>query len=137
MYRAIDIAKYVVTKCVRDSHPISNLRLQEILYYLQKKYINIGSQLFGDPIEAWKFGPVVPDVYYKFCGSGARTILLTYETSIADADKKIMDSIIEDKRNKEPWELVEDTHKEGGAWYQTYHYGTNREIQINLIRDVG
>lgn len=39
MYRAIDIAKYVVTKCVRDSHPISNLRLQEILYYLQKNIL--------------------------------------------------------------------------------------------------
>lgn len=72
MYRAIDIAKYVVTKCVRDSHPISNLRLQEILYYLQKKYISIGSQLFGDPIEAWEFGPIVPDVYYKFVALGLK-----------------------------------------------------------------
>ena len=48
-----------------------------------------------------------------------------------------MDPIIEDKRNKDPQELIEDTHKEGGAWYQTYHNRTNREIQINLIRDVG
>ena len=32
MYNAIDLSKYIVSKCVKDGHPVSNLQLQKILY---------------------------------------------------------------------------------------------------------
>ena len=39
-YQAIDIAKYIIGKCTADNQPISNLQLQKILYFLQRKYLN-------------------------------------------------------------------------------------------------
>lgn len=38
MYSALEIAKYVVNKCTVDRHPISNLQLQKILYYIQRSF---------------------------------------------------------------------------------------------------
>ena len=35
LYSAMDIAKYIIDKCIDDEMPISNLQLQKILYYLQ------------------------------------------------------------------------------------------------------
>lgn len=140
MYRAIDVAKYIVTKCVQDSHPISNLQLQKILYYVQKEYIDKGDLLFSDRIEAWQFGPVVRDVYYKFCGFGAKTIVFVYEDIFIDEnDKNNIDPIIENKRDKDPWELVEETHRDGGAWAQVYQNGSGnrKEIPVELIRKAG
>ena len=40
MYKAIDLSKYIVSKCVRDNIPISNLQLQKILYYIQREFLN-------------------------------------------------------------------------------------------------
>lgn len=37
MYDALDIAKYIVDKCTVEKCPITNLQLQKILYFLQKK----------------------------------------------------------------------------------------------------
>lgn len=71
-YKAMDVAKYIITKCTRDEHPISNLQLQKILYILQKEYLQRDQKcLFFDDFEAWAFGPNIPNVYYYFCGFGS------------------------------------------------------------------
>ena len=61
MYKALELAKYVVSKCIQDDNPISNLQLQKILFYIQRDYLqNENRAAFADEIEAWRFGPVVP-----------------------------------------------------------------------------
>lgn len=63
----LTLAKYIVTKCVRDCCPISNLQLQKILYFIQVDALKTtGEPAFLNNIEAWQFGPVVPEVYYYF-----------------------------------------------------------------------
>ena len=55
------LAKYIVQKCYQDGHPISNLQLQKILYFLQIMYgrSTEGKELlFQDDFEAWPYGPV-------------------------------------------------------------------------------
>ena len=63
MYSALELSKYIVTKCINDGEPISNLQLQKILYYIQRDFLRQGEAAFSDTIEAWQFGPVVPNVY--------------------------------------------------------------------------
>ena len=77
MYKAIDVAKYIVNKCIDDGYPISNLQLQKILYFIQRYYLQKDDQLFDDDFEAWQFGPVIPAVYYKFCGQGVISMVLS------------------------------------------------------------
>ena len=38
-YSALDLAKYILQKCIDDSRPISNLQLQKILYYVQGEFL--------------------------------------------------------------------------------------------------
>lgn len=141
MYSAIDLSKYIVTKCVMDEQPVSNLQLQKILFYIQKEYLSQNRRAFIDEIEAWQFGPVVPAVYYRFCGFGAMPITLTYthRTTIDTQDKAIIDPIIEEKRSMNPWDLVNETHKPSGAWSRIYEngVGNHRVIPIELIKAVG
>ena len=140
MYTAIDLSKYIVMKCIKDSHPISNLQLQKILFYIQKEFLSKGKMAFADDIEAWQFGPVVPDVYYYFCGFGAMPIsMMQGEYSIEEQDEVIVDDIIETKRSLDPWVLVAETHKPGGAWAQIYRngLGNHHVIPTELIRTEG
>lgn len=136
MYNAVELAKYIVSKCTEDACPISNLQLQKILYHIQKEFLKRGSLAFSDDIEAWQFGPVVPNVYYRFSGFGSMLIMDSYNTNIVDEDKEIIDKIVLSKRVLNPWELVEETHKSGGAWDLTYKdgKGNHQIIQTDLIK---
>jgi uncharacterized phage-associated protein len=75
MRSARDVAQYFLSLAHTKggSEPITNLKLQKLLYYAQGFYIALYDRpLFSDDLEAWTYGPVVPDVYhqYKCCGSG-------------------------------------------------------------------
>ena len=109
MLSALDLSKYIITKCMNDRKPISNLQLQKILYYIQVEFLQKrGVRAFSDEIEAWQFGPVVKAVYQQYCGAGSLPLRFVYEDveNISSGEKEIINSIVTDKREKEPWDLV-------------------------------
>lgn len=143
MRDAMSLARYIIDKCSRENHPISNLQLQKILYYIQLHFlVKNNTTLFNDPIEAWPFGPVVSRVYYQYCGFGAMPIRWRYEEaemfSFQDDEKSAVDRIIQEKINVSPWALVKDTHQEGKAWSKIFQDGEgNRKVIPNdLIREL-
>ena len=64
-------------------------------------------------------------------------IISEYKTKIAKSDRRIVDPIIIDKRDLEPWILVEDINKHGSAWDVTYNKGrsTRAIIDRSMIKD--
>ena len=57
MCPVLELSKYIVMKCIKDNHPISNLQLQKILYYIQREFLQkLGMLAFSESIEAWPFG---------------------------------------------------------------------------------
>ncbi|MBF0488293.1 MAG: SocA family protein [Nitrospirae bacterium] len=72
MYTCFDIADYFLSKAEDDEELLSNLKLQKLMYYAQGLYlITNGQPLFSENIEAWTYGPVVPDLYHKHKNYGA------------------------------------------------------------------
>lgn len=140
MYKAIDLANYIVDKCIKDDAPITNLQLQRILYFVQKDFLKRGSRAFSDDIEAWEFGPVVPNVYFCFCGFGAMPILFISRDTVPNlsTDKNIIDNIVENKRSLTPWEIAKETSKITGAWSKVYDNGkgSHRIIPVDLIKEL-
>lgn len=141
-YSADVMAGYIVNKCIDDGHPIINLQLQKILYFIQKYYIQTkkSNGIFPEDFEAWQFGPVIPSIYYKYSGYGALSIDMREEGSTLDReDQAIVDPIIDEKRAMDPKELVNETHKPGGAWDQVYQggKGIHQVINKDLIRTAG
>ena len=75
MYDAIDVARYVINYSQEIGSPVSNLKLQKILYFIQGIYLStLDKPCFSDDIEAWGFGPVISDVYHEFKGFGSNDI---------------------------------------------------------------
>jgi uncharacterized phage-associated protein len=74
LYDASDVAKYFIWKANQDEQELlSNLKLQKLLYYAQGLNLSLGNgPLFHNDIEAWQYGPVVPEIYhqYKIYGRG-------------------------------------------------------------------
>lgn len=139
LYTAIDVAKYVINKCTIEQHAISNLQLQKILYYIQRTYLRNNNMIFDEDFEAWQFGPVIPEVYNKYCSFGGMPIRMQYDVELDLYDKYIVDPIVESKRMMNPWTMVDDTHRPGMAWDEVYQngLGNHQEISKQLIRAKG
>lgn len=92
MNDVFDIARYLINKSFEKGHPISNLKLQKLLYYVQGVFlVAYDSPCFSQPIEAWGFGPVVSSVYHEYKEFGANNIprIEEYFTSYFDDNSKI------------------------------------------------
>lgn len=85
MYKVQEIAEYVIYYAYTQGNIVTNLKLQKILYYIQAEFlVGAQKQCFPERIEAWDFGPVIPEVYrrYKIYGgsfipTGRNNICLT------------------------------------------------------------
>lgn len=69
---------------------IPNLKLQYLMYLFQREYIRrFNRQAFFEQIEAWNYGPCIPEVFYTYCGFGGMPIRLGY-AYISEAYGKIL-----------------------------------------------
>lgn len=137
MYDAIDIAEYVLNYCEKVlNRPITNLQLQKFLYYIQGEYLcEHREPIFDNEIEAWAYGPVVPDVYYAYNSHMSKQIKGVEFVDIIDAaDKELINKVVGELISIQPWKLVEKTHKED-PWNDNYRECKNIEIPIEEIEE--
>lgn len=142
--KALDLARYILTKCKKDVQPINNLELQKILYYVQYKFLaKYGKPLFDDDFEARKFGPVVPDVYCAYSHMGAFKIGADYKdydkilSKMSEDEINMLNDIIINKRDANNWSITESIHKKGKAWDLIFKNGEGLYdvISKELIRE--
>ena len=138
-YFAKDIAKFIISYCSSLFHPISNLKLQKILYFVWIDYYKETlCELYSDEICAWQLGPVVPEVYYEYCSYGGRPIDENYKTEIADEDVVILQKIIDKYVYLSTSSLVNITHQPGKPWDLVYKngMGNRHPIPFELIKSL-
>ena len=101
MISATVLSNYIVTEAYHRGEPVTQLKLQKILYYIQGKNLAINHKpLFPEDIRAWPYGPVVREVYVKYVSYGA--LPLTSDTKeqtphLSILEKKIVDSVLDEK----------------------------------------
>lgn len=85
-------------------HGISNLKLQKILYLIQAySLIQTKRPCFSEDIEAWDFGPVIPDVYRKYKQFGSTDIqvrcrsLEEIQKGFEKEDRKRIEEVVDPK----------------------------------------
>lgn len=123
MFDVMELAHFILRRCTNRGVAISNLHLQKILYFLQKEFLKrTGFPLFSDEIEAWRYGPVVRRVYNFYCIYGADPIFVYDNATINTLEQSSL-NIIDQQSLKNPWQLVNETHKKNGAWDRVYQGG--------------
>jgi uncharacterized phage-associated protein len=84
---ALAVAQYFVWLSNKEGKPVTNKKLQKLIYYAQAWSLALRDQkVFEDKIEAWVHGPAVRSVYGKYKIFGFSTIS---ETVSEDDLKKI------------------------------------------------
>jgi uncharacterized phage-associated protein len=139
MYRALDIARYIIERCRENNRTISNLKLQKIMYFVQAEFLVSKNQpCFAERIEAWDFGPVVPEVYYAYRMYGSANIPCIGRSGVSKIisakDQKLLNGIIDECSRYSASALVEITHNQT-PWTEAYNRaGYNNEIKVENIK---
>ena len=130
-YQANTIAKYIINYCNEKGIPISNLKLQKLLYFAWVEYYKKTRQeLFHDDICAWQLGPVIPDVYFEYCAFGGKTINRMYGVDLEKPDKSTIDSFLNNYTQLSASALVDKSHAKGSAWDVVYKQGVGNKDLI-------
>ena len=136
--KALDVAAHVINYCIEIGNPITNLKLQKILYFLDMTYlVNTRVKLIDDEFfEAWQYGPVIQNVYDKYSSYAASPIetMQKFDEELPANYKVNILNKIARLSNTRVWDLVEISHKKGSPWDITYNNGLgNHNIIENSL----
>ncbi|MFD2830359.1 Panacea domain-containing protein [Corticicoccus populi] len=136
---------------------ISPLKLQKGLYFLFAYYTQLYGQklqmasglseqdfsdypkyLFGEDFEAWRYGPVIRDVYFKN-RNGEYTDDFNEDIFEGDTGREIqlfIDDILDDLMRTSDFNLVDRSH-EDESWITAYHSGggTGTIPKEDIVKD--
>ena len=75
LYDVLDISRHIINYSDEKDYGVSNLKLQKLLYFVQGNFLRVLKRAcFYEEIEAWKYGPVIPEVYSEFKMFGSNDI---------------------------------------------------------------
>jgi len=120
----------------RSGWTLSNLELQKLLYLAHMFYLG---RTHGDPLvpgrfEAWDYGPVHPDLYHKakiFGSDPVEDIFHANAELPPGPERDILDEAYDSLGHAGPGQLVNATHRPGGAWDKNYLPGVRHCIIPN------
>ena len=117
--KVMDLAAHVINRCIDLDKPVSNLKLQKMLYFLDINFlINFDKKLIDEDFEAWQYGPVQKEVYDKYSFFAASSIRIRQEP-------------------ENDWTLVEYSHRDNTPWSKVYRNGAgnHQKIPNELLRE--
>src|SRR5260370_20333636 len=83
------IANYFIRKGVESGRPLTPMKLIKLVYIAHGWYLALADEgLIWEPIEAWKYGPVIESLYHAFKRYGNTPLPLTAATDAAIKDNE-------------------------------------------------
>lgn len=123
MLKPLDIAAYIVKLSNEIGEPMTNMKLQKLVYYTFVWYaVEKNKRLFKEGIKAWKYGPVVTSVYEAYKDYGADVIKETKggnPESLDSFTKFLIEDVFKVYGNKSAIELMDLAHSEA-PWRDTF-----------------
>lgn len=136
-YDALDVSKHIIEYGYKIRSLVTNLRLQKLLYFVQAEHLAREEKpCFFNRIEAWRWGPVVPDVYrnYAIFGSMAIPVVVDELPPVEENVRRLMESVSNHFKKYFAWDLVDITHG-NGPWKMCYGNSECSEITPQVILD--
>lgn len=138
MYDARQIANWFVTRAGRDGRRLSIMQILKLVYIAHGWHLEMRrSPLIINKIEAWKYGPVIPDVYNAFRQQGidATVPVPVHSLPMPANDLDLLEQIYNGYGRLSAMQLSDMTHEPNGPWDQaTRRWGYFAPIPDDLIR---
>ncbi len=147
MYSAGLIASWFVNKGIEEKNYLTQMKLQKVLYITQGIYLlEFNKSLINEPIEAWRYGPVIPIIYQIYRQWGSSPITEPSKIALVQGRVQLyeLDAFSDEVEEilNAAWELTKDikgeilanwTHQAGSPWHISYANGENSVIDTKEI----
>ena len=142
-YCAKAVANFFVTKSLGENIPVTPMKLLKLVYIAHGWHLAILNEpLIEDRVEAWIYGPVIPEIYHEFKHFGTLAIdkfATEYEPIFVEGrlrSAKLVAPEIDsdDKESKvflnRVWEVYKEfsgiqlsnmTHEAGSPWHSVFY----------------
>ncbi|UOA14492.1 Panacea domain-containing protein [Sulfitobacter dubius] len=142
MYDALTIADAMLKIGKRKGQTMTPMKLLKLVYIAHGFSLALlNRDLFQNRIEAWKFGPVIPDLYQATKRFGREEIPLNLigdpeDTSVDPEVQSFLEDVYEKYGHLNGIQLSYLTHQSGTPWDQVYDPRfRNEPIPDDLIAD--
>ncbi len=137
-YSAISVADYIINKASESNNTLTPMQVIKLVYLCHGWMLGLyGRPLISEPIEAWRYGPVIDDLYQavkKFRSNPVTGSLARRPVLFTDDEKNIMDQVVRKYERYSGPALSRLTHAKGTPWSQTIQSFDNY-ISNDLIED--
>lgn len=134
-YDARAVANFILDRADEAGIRLTQLSLLKILYFAHGWYLAERSKpLLSQPVEAWKYGPVVKVVRDAFKDFGKRPIttradkldlrtgeIVSVPGRLSFDDAAFVEAVFRSYCHHDGWLLSEMTHERGSPWYRVWH----------------
>ena len=120
----VSVADEILRLSTLKDRRLTPMKLMKLSYISFGWYIaNYNVRLYPERIEAWRYGPVMPVLYYEYKKWGRSPIDYTVsdkENSISDNIKDFLKLVEEEYGRFSGVQLSALTHQKGSPWHQVY-----------------
>ncbi|HEX8314816.1 MAG TPA: type II toxin-antitoxin system antitoxin SocA domain-containing protein [Flavisolibacter sp.] len=145
-YPASIIAQAFVQKGIDEGNFVTQMKLQKMVFFAHGYHLaKYGEPLVSEKFEAWKFGPVVQDIYQTYKLYGSDPIMDTYFLPKPPADarqKQLSEAALE--AIEYTWKVTKPlsanqlsywSHVDGSPWAAVYDPAKNSAIPNESIKE--
>jgi uncharacterized phage-associated protein len=141
MLSAFQVALFFIKKGADSGVPITPMKLIKLVYIAHGWHLGFhGRPLISEPVQAWKYGPVIPELYVKFklFGNGPISWIPTsmYIPEITDSKVvRFLNSIWDAYSKYTGGQLSTMTHRENTPWWKVWKLNGGEERKGAVIPD--
>lgn len=141
MYDVLSVADAILRIAKAKGKQLTPMQLVKLTYIAHGWSLALRDvDLFKNRIEAWKYGPVIPDLYQATKQYGRNPMPLELiggddDFPVGVEDKKFLEEIFEAYGHLDGIKLSYLTHQAGTPWTKVYAPSLNAEISDALIAE--
>lgn len=137
-YSALSVANKLIDLAHQAGRTVTPMQVLKLTYFCHAWMLGLyGRSLLEEPIWAWQYGPVIPEVYYALRHYGGNPVTLPINGVISvEFDEASLDIItqVSEKYGKfSGMELSAMTHARGAPWERAWH-GSKTVIPNHTIQ---
>ena len=145
-HSAVDVAYKMLHIAQTQGIELSNLQVQKLVYIAHGYLLGwIGKPLISDTVQAWKYGPVIEEVYAEFKKYGSNKIPISsmkeeqVQSFFNKEEGECLSGVLSLYGKKDAMDLINITHQQSTPWDDIWNKqgGKNQyfaEIPNRLIK---
>jgi len=142
MYNCFDIAKQFLKFADEEGRGLEPMKLLKLTYIAHGWYLGFYNKpLIKNSVQAWKYGPVIPELYHVTKRFGSRnvdleTVELYSDNKLNESDQNFIKTIWNTYKNFSGLDLSSMTHMKNTPWEESFEPNLQyKTISNDVIRE--